>query len=49
VSKLASDFTTSATAWLNAGGAHQSVRPAAIGPVAFEDFARMAGTGFLPH
>ena len=28
------------------GGAHQTVMPAVIGPAAFEDFARIAGTGF---
>jgi L-arabinose isomerase len=38
----APDFTTSATAWLEAGGAHHTVMSTAVGIEAFEDFARMA-------
>jgi L-arabinose isomerase len=45
--KPAPDFTTSATAWLNAGGAHHTVMSTAVGPDTFEDFARMAQTEFL--
>jgi L-arabinose isomerase len=40
--KPAPDFTTSATAWLEAGGAHHTVMSTAVGIEAFEDFARMA-------
>jgi L-arabinose isomerase len=40
--KPAPDFTTSATAWLEAGGAHHTVMSTAVGVEAFEDFARMA-------
>ncbi|MEO7014971.1 MAG: L-arabinose isomerase [Leifsonia sp.] len=36
------DFTTSATAWLEAGAAHHTVMSTAVGIEAFEDFARMA-------
>ncbi len=45
--KPAPDFTTSATAWLTAGGAHHTVMSTAVGPEAFEDFAKMARTEFL--
>jgi L-arabinose isomerase len=45
--KPAPDFTTSATAWLSAGGAHHTVMSTAVGPEAFEDFAKMARTEFL--
>ncbi|WP_223691496.1 L-arabinose isomerase [Leifsonia poae] len=41
------DFTTSATAWLEAGGAHHTVMSTAVGVEAFEDFARMAETELL--
>jgi L-arabinose isomerase len=41
------DFATSATAWLNAGAAHHTVMSTAIGPEAFEDFARIAGVELL--
>jgi L-arabinose isomerase len=36
------DFATSATAWLTAGAAHHTVMSTAVGPEAFEDFARIA-------
>jgi len=36
------DFTTSATAWLTAGGAHHSVLSTAIGREVWEDFADIA-------
>lgn len=42
--KPAPDFTTSATAWLQAGGAHHTVMSTALGLEAFEDFARIAQT-----
>jgi L-arabinose isomerase len=41
------DFTTSATAWLTAGGAHHTVMSTAIGPEALEDYARIARTELL--
>jgi L-arabinose isomerase len=41
------DFATSATAWLTAGAAHHTVMSTAIGPEAFEDFARIAGIELL--
>jgi L-arabinose isomerase len=41
------DFTTSATAWLTAGGAHHTVLSTAIGPEAVTDYARMTGTELL--
>lgn len=45
--KPAPDFTTSATAWLEAGGAHHTVMTTAVTVEAFEDFARMARTELL--
>jgi L-arabinose isomerase len=45
--KPSPDFTTSASAWLAAGGAHHTVMSTAIGPEVFEEFARMARTEFL--
>jgi L-arabinose isomerase len=45
--KPAPDFTTSATAWLEAGAAHHTVMSTAVGVQAFEDFARMARTELL--
>lgn len=45
--KPAPDFTTSATAWLEAGAAHHTVMSTAVGLQAFEDFARMAETELL--
>jgi len=45
--KPAPDFQTSATAWLTAGGAHHTALSTAIGPDAFQDYARMTGTEFL--
>ncbi|SEI16519.1 MULTISPECIES: L-arabinose isomerase [unclassified Leifsonia] len=42
--KPAPDFTTSATAWLEAGAAHHTVMSTAVGVEVFEDFARMART-----
>lgn len=45
--KPAPDFTTSATAWLEAGAAHHTVMSTAVGIEAFEDFARMARTELL--
>ncbi|MEY9952270.1 L-arabinose isomerase [Leifsonia sp. EB34] len=45
--KPAPDFTTSATAWLEAGAAHHTVMSTAVGIQAFEDFARMARTELL--
>jgi L-arabinose isomerase len=41
------DFTTSATAWLTAGGAHHTVLSTAIGPGTVTDYARMTGTELL--
>jgi L-arabinose isomerase len=41
------DFGTSASAWLQAGGAHHTVMSTAVGIEAFEDFARMARTELL--
>ena len=41
------DFTTSATAWLSAGGAHHTVMSTAVGVESFSDFARMARTELL--
>ncbi|HTZ22711.1 MAG TPA: L-arabinose isomerase [Streptosporangiaceae bacterium] len=41
------DFATSATAWLTAGAAHHTVMSTAVGPEAFEDFARIAGIELL--
>lgn len=38
------DFTTSATAWLEAGAAHHTVMSTAVGVEVFEDFARMLRT-----
>jgi L-arabinose isomerase len=38
------DFATSASAWLNAGGAHHTVMSTAVGAETFEDFAEMART-----
>jgi L-arabinose isomerase len=45
--KPAPDFTTSATAWLEAGAAHHTVMSTAVGLQAFEDFAQMAETELL--
>jgi L-arabinose isomerase len=45
--KPAPDFTTSATAWLSAGGAHHTVMSTAVGIEVFSDFARMARTELL--
>ncbi|WP_085371385.1 L-arabinose isomerase [Leifsonia sp. NCR5] len=45
--KPAPDFTTSATAWLEAGAAHHTVMSTAVGLQAFEDFAKMAETELL--
>ena len=45
--KPAPDFTTSATAWLEAGAAHHTVMSTAVGIQAFEDYARMARTELL--
>ncbi|MFP3464152.1 L-arabinose isomerase [Leifsonia sp. SIMBA_070] len=45
--KPAPDFTTSATAWLEAGAAHHTVMSTAVGVEAFADFARMARTELL--
>ncbi len=45
--KPAPDFTTSATAWLEAGAAHHTVMSTAVGVEAFEDYARMARTELL--
>ncbi|MGN6763411.1 MAG: L-arabinose isomerase [Leifsonia sp.] len=45
--KPAPDFTTSATAWLEAGAAHHTVMSTAVGVEVFEDFARMARTELL--
>ncbi|MDR6972994.1 L-arabinose isomerase [Leifsonia shinshuensis] len=45
--KPAPDFTTSATAWLEAGAAHHTVMSTAVGVDAFADFARMARTELL--
>jgi L-arabinose isomerase len=41
------DFATSAAAWLTAGAAHHTVMSTAVGPEAFEDFARIAGVELL--
>ncbi|MEN0083434.1 MAG: L-arabinose isomerase [Leifsonia sp.] len=43
----APDFTTSATAWLEAGAAHHTVMSTAVGVEVFEDFARMLRTELL--
>lgn len=45
--KPAPDFTTSATAWLEAGAAHHTVMSTAVGVEAFADFARLARTELL--
>lgn len=45
--KPAPDFTTSATAWLEAGAAHHTVMSTAVGVEVFEDFARMLRTELL--
>lgn len=45
--KPAPDFTTSATAWLEAGAAHHTVMSTAVGVEVFEDYARMARTELL--
>ncbi len=45
--KPAPDFSTSATAWLQAGAAHHTVMSTAVGIEAFEDFARIAQTELL--
>lgn len=45
--KPAPDFTTSATAWLEAGAAHHTVMSTAVGVDVFEDFARMVRTEIL--
>lgn len=45
--KPAPDFTTSATAWLEAGAAHHTVMSTALDAAVFEDFARMVRTEFL--
>ncbi|ANF32669.1 L-arabinose isomerase [Leifsonia xyli] len=45
--KPAPDFTTSATAWLEAGAAHHTVMSTAVGVAAFADFARLARTELL--
>ena len=45
--KPAPDFTTSATAWLEAGAAHHTVMSTAVGVEVFEDFARMVRTEIL--
>jgi len=42
--KPAPDFSTSTTAWLQAGGAHHTVMSTAIGLQEFEDYAAMART-----
>ncbi|GAA2050520.1 L-arabinose isomerase [Leifsonia soli] len=41
------DFTTSATAWLEAGAAHHTVMSTAVGVQVFEDFARMLRTELI--
>ena len=41
------DFTTSAEAWLTAGGAHHTVLSTAVGIDVFEDFADIARTELL--
>ena len=41
------DFTTSAEAWLTAGGAHHTVLSTAAGLEAFEVFAQIARTELL--
>jgi L-arabinose isomerase len=41
------DFATSATAWLTAGAAHHTAISTAVGPEAFDDFARIAGIELL--
>ena len=41
------DFTTSATAWLTAGGAHHTVMSTAIGVDVFRDFATIADLEIL--
>ncbi|AEG43572.1 L-arabinose isomerase [Isoptericola variabilis] len=41
------DFTTSAEAWLTAGGAHHTVLSTAVGVEAFEVFAQIARTELL--
>lgn len=41
------DFTTSAEAWLTAGGAHHTVLTTALDVEAFEDFAEIARTELL--
>ncbi|MGO4533352.1 L-arabinose isomerase [Leifsonia sp. 2MCAF36] len=45
--KPAPDFTTSATAWLEAGAAHHTVMSTAVGVETFADFARIARTELL--
>jgi L-arabinose isomerase len=41
------DFTTSAEAWLTAGGAHHTVLSTAIGVEAFRTYAELARTELL--
>jgi len=41
------DFSTSAEAWLTAGGAHHTVLSTAIGVEVFADFAEIARTELL--
>jgi L-arabinose isomerase len=41
------DFTTAATAWILAGGAHHTGFSQALGAEHLEDFAAMAGIEFL--
>src|SRR5262249_53159190 len=41
------DFGTSTASWLAAGAAHHTVMSTAVGPEAFEDFARIAGVELL--
>jgi L-arabinose isomerase len=45
--KPAPDFTTSATAWLEAGAAHHTVMSTAVGVETFADFARIARTELI--
>ena len=45
--KPAPDFTTSATAWLQAGAAHHTVMTNQVGIEAWEDYARIAGVELL--
>ena len=41
------DFTTSASAWLTAGGAHHTVMSTALGVEVFRDFAELTSTELL--